>query len=280
MNRKITSYLDNISSKLKVNLLVMILALLIYLFWYICGLGELLLALPNIKISLGHIGYMGLLFLPAFLIIENEFLQKWWIFFSSLSLLDLINLIYITNGKQEQLPYNFFSSTFLSILIMLFIITFFFGISKSITTVDFKIKFKELLTVVYSSLFFIFVYHISNIWLVSQEIENKDRSLFINNLEIHHINYGILLLIFVPFLFKYISRVSGKLKLLGFIFIGFIYGTVFDECFYYMNEFKSEDLYDKLYLNDIPIMLVSLIIMVISFFIWFYMLKKQKDKNV
>jgi len=280
MNKKITSYLDNISYKLKINLLVMILALLVYIFWYIYGLGEFLLTLPNIKISLGHIGYIGLLFLPAFLIIENIFLQKWWIFFSSLSLLDLLNLIYITNGKSEQLPYDFFSSTFLFILIILFIITFFFGISKSITTIDFKIKFKELLTIVYSSLFFILIYHSSNIWLVSKGIENKDRSLFINNLEIHHINYGIFLLIFVPFLFKYISRLSNKLKLLGFIFIGFIYGTVFDECFYYMNEFKSENLYDKLYLNDITIMLISLIIMVISFFIWFYMLKKQKDKNV
>jgi hypothetical protein len=267
--------------------------------------------LPNIKISLGHIGYIGLLFLPAFLVIENSFLQKWWIFFSSLSLLDLINLIYITNGKLEKLPYSFFSSTFMVLVGTLFFITIFFSISKSMTTVNFKIKFKELMLVVYSSFFFVFVYHLSNMWL-SLEINNRERSLFINNLEIHHINYGISLLIIVPFLFKYVSRLSiadrklnklkwssqyrkfsiteyqhyyqyqkliyilKKLKFFGFVFIGFIYGTVFDECFYYMNEFRGEIQYDKLYLNDTVIIWVSLAIIGISFFIWFYSLKKQK----
>ena len=280
MNSKIISYLDNISSKLKINFIIMILALIIYLFWYLCGISEFILNFQNIKISLGHISYMGLLFLPAYLVIENDLLQKLWIFFSSLSLLDLINLIYITNGKLEQLPYNFFSSTFLFILIILFFIVIFFAISKSITTVDFKTKFKDLLIVIYSSVFFVFIYHLSNIWLVSKNIKNIDRSLFINNLEIHHINYGIFLLIFVPFLFKYISRLSNKLKFLGFTFIGFIYGTVFDESFYYMNEFKTEIQYDKLYLNNIFILLISLIIMIVSFFIWFYILKKQKEKNV
>jgi len=279
MNKKITSYLEQVLSKLKGNLFVMILSIMVYLLYYMCGVENFVLSFSYLKLSLGHIGYIGLLFIPAFLVIEKDILQKLWIFFSGLVLLDLQNLIYITNGKIEIIPTSFYSSIFLTIIICLFLITVFFGISKSITTIDFKIKFKNLLLVLYSSIFFIMVYHISNIWLVSKGVENRDRSLFIHGLEIHHINYGVILLIFVPFLFKYISRLSKKLQILGYSFIGFIYGTVFDECFYYMNEYKSEKQYDELYLNDIPIILISLIIMTISFFIWFFILKKQKDFN-
>ena len=134
---------------------------------------------------------------------------------------------------------------------------------------------KNLLYIIFFISLTILFYHISNIWLYSQGVANKDRSIFINNLEIHHIDYGVILLIFVPFLFKYFNKYSKKFYFFAYAFIGFIYGTVFDECFYYMNTYKSEEQFDKLYLNSISVMVISVIIIAVSFGSWFYFLKKK-----
>lgn len=281
-NKKILSYIDKLSIKLKLNLLVLFLALTIYTFWYFCDL-ESLFFYSYLHISLGHIGYVGLLLIPAFLIIENEYLQKWWIFFSGLALLDLPVLMYITNDKP--IDNSIFSSSInLTILIFLFLITALYGISKSITSIDFITKKKDLWIVFFSSLFFISIYHGSNYYLKEvAKKTNDERSIFIeyinsygilDRLEFHHINYGIILLVLVPFLFKYASNLSHIYRFLAYIFIGFIYGTVFDECFYYM----LQSVNDEVYFHLIPT-IASLIIMGMSFIIWFYIIKKKKDFN-
>ena len=196
------SYLNSISSKLKLNLLVMILALLIYILWYSCNIGDYF-SFKYLHISLGHIGYLGLLFIPAFCVIDKEILQRLWIFFSSLTLLDLQNMMYITNNQSFKNENIFFNSITLTMLIFLFLIVTIYGVSKSISSKNFITKWKDLIIVTSSSLLFIFIYHGINI--INREIPNKERSCYIGTLECHHINYGILLLIFVPFLFKYIS---------------------------------------------------------------------------
>ena len=117
------------------------------------------------------------------------------------------------------------------------------------------------------------LYHSINI--LNRDIPNDERSIYIANLEIHHINIGIILLLWIPFLFKYLPRFSKNIyKKLGYIFIGFIYGTVFDESFYYI----LQNLNDEQYF-DITVTLFSFIIMLTSFFIWFYYLRKEKKHD-
>ncbi|HIP62158.1 MAG TPA: hypothetical protein EYG98_06340, partial [Sulfurovum sp.] len=93
------AYLISTSGKLQSNLFLIILSLIIYTLWYLYGL-ERLFSYSYLHLSLGHIGYLGLLLIPAFLVIENSFLQKLWIFFAGLALLDLPTLMYITNNKD------------------------------------------------------------------------------------------------------------------------------------------------------------------------------------
>lgn len=270
-NEKILSHINKLSIQLKLNLLVFLLSLAIYTFWYFCDLGSLF-SYSYLHISLGHIGYLGLLLIPAFLVIENKYLQKWWIFFSGLALLDLPVLMYITNNKPIDSSI-FFSSINLTILIFLFLITIFYGISKSITKIGFVANKKNLLIIFISSFIFMSIYHGTNYYLKEiMGILNEKRSIFIGGLEFHHINYGIILLTLVPFLFKYASRLSSIYRFLVYIFIGFIYGTVFDECVYYM----LQDINDVTYQYPIPI-LASVIIMCASFTLWFYIINRKKD---
>lgn len=97
----------------------------------------------------------------------------------------------------------------------------------------------------------------------------------INGLEFHHINYGIILLVIVPFLFNYLYNFkSKKYKLLGYSFIGFIYGTVFDEAYYYMLQEISDNAY-----FEISTTLASLGIMILAFMIWFFVLQRKILKS-
>ncbi|HIP13800.1 MAG TPA: hypothetical protein EYG73_13915 [Arcobacter sp.] len=270
MENNLKDYLVDISSKLKMNLLIAFLAFLIYVVWYTCEINKYF-SFSHLHISLGHIGYTGLLIIPAFLVIDKVFLQKLWIFFSTLALLDLPNLLYITNNQ----PINnslFFSSLTITILIILFFLATLLGTSKSVSSNPITTSWKDLRLVVLSSLVFIIIYHsINSINSILRATPNDERSIYIANLEFHHINIGIILLLWIPFLFKYIPRLSKKIyKILGYIFVGFIYGTIFDESFYYMLNNVSDDNY-----FDILITLTSLIITIISFYIWFYYLKKE-----
>ena len=266
---EIISLLENISSKLKLNFLALVSALLLYSFWYLFNIGKYF-SFSSVYISLGHVGYLCLLLIPAFLIFEKELLQKIWIFFSGLALLDLIPMIYITNNRSPY-EYSFLNSTTLFIIIVLFLISTLYGISSSPNTKNLIVKTRDLLTVLYSSLFFIFIYHGTNI--LNRDIPNEERSVMINGLEFHHINYGIALLVIVPFLFKYIYYFkSKKSKIFGYIFIGFIYGTVFDEAYYYMLQEVSDDAY-----FEISIILASLGIMALSLTIWFFILNRRNS---
>lgn len=263
------SYLDSVSLKLKIDLLLMLLAILIYMGWYILNIGAYF-SFTYLHISVGHFGYMGLLFTPAFFVIENNFLQKIWIFFTSLTLLDLQNMMYITNDLSLNMDNIFFNSVNIIILMLLFLLVTLFGTSKSISSKGFVTKWKDLMIVMISSFIIILIYHAIN--LLIREIPNEDRSCYIGGLECHHINYGILLLVIVPFIFKFVSRLDlVAFKVLGYIFIGLIYGTVFDESFYYMLQDVSDNNY-----FDILVTLISIMIMLISFFIWFYYLIKVK----
>jgi hypothetical protein len=273
-NKKIFYYLNKLSLKLNLNLVVLLLSIAIYTLWYLCGIEDLL-SFSYIHISLGHIGYIGLLFLPAFLIIENNYLQKWWIFFSGLALLDLPTLVFITNGKPIENSI-FFSSISLTILFFLFLISTLYAISVPIKNKNLVVGKKDLYVVFISSLFFMIVYHGMNLYLkVIKDIPNQERSFYIGGLEFHHINYGIILLILIPFIYKYTTKLSGAYSFLSYIFIGFIYGTVFDEAFYYM----LQDVSDDAYFHSIPI-IASLSITLFSFIFWRYsFLKKKGEKN-
>ena len=246
-------------------------AFLIYILWYSCEMN-LLFSFTYLHISLGHIGYISLLLIPAFFVIDNMYFQKLWIFFSTLTLLDLPNLLYITNNQ----PINnsiFFSSLTIIILITLFFLANLLGISKSMLSTPVTTKYKDLIIVGLSSLVFIIIYHGLNNF--SRHIPNNERSIYIANLEFHHINIGIILLIWVPFMFKYISRISKRIcKILGYIFIGFIYGTVFDESFYYMLQNVSDENYFNMLITS-----TTLLITIVSFIVWFYYQKKGGEHD-
>ena len=205
LNRDI-EYMTEVAIKLKYNFFVLLLGLVLYIFWYHYGLSGNF-TYKTLHIHLGHIGYIILLLMPSFLVIENNFLQRTWVFFSGLAILDLLNLVYITNNYKPD------AFTGYTIIIFIFLIFFAFtlSISKSITSKDFSIKKESLLIVFLSSLFFMIVYHCSNFYLnVIENIKNEDRSILIRGLEIHHINYGIVLLVFIPLFFKYFASYQRK----------------------------------------------------------------------
>ena len=263
------AYLISTSGKLQSNIFLIILSLTIYTLWYLCGL-ERLFSYSYLHLSLGHIGYLGLLLIPAFLAIENSFLQKLWIFFAGLALLDLPTLVYITNNKDIDNSI-FLSSINFTIIIFISLTAMLYSISKSQTSTNSIIRIRDLIIIFLSSAFFISLYHGVNYYLKEiKNIANIDRSVFIGNLEFHHINYGIILLVLVPFLFRYTSKLSGIYMYLGYIFIGFIYASVFDEAFYYM----LQDVSDNAYFAILP-NFISFSIMITSFTIWFFIVKKN-----
>jgi uncharacterized membrane protein YqjE len=215
-------------------------------------------------------GYLGLLIVPAFLVIDEHFLQKLWIFFTGLTILDLPPLMYIVNSKMID-SYIYTSSITLTILAYLSLIAMLYGISKSTKSINVKTEPKIVLLVFSSSLFFAIAYHGLNFYLKNYEkIPNEERSIFINGLEFHHINYGLVLLVLVPFLFKYASKLSSLKATSMYLFISFIYGTVFDECYYYM----LSDMTDAAYLYP-SVMGIQLLFMIIVFAVWYYIIKRK-----
>jgi len=272
MNQKIViSKLEQTIALLKSNISVLLLAIVIYILWYNCFLSKIVLSLQYYNISLGHIGYIGLLIVPFFLIFKFDIFKKLWIFFSALAILDLKNLIYITNEKIDKIYSHLFDSYSIAAITLLFLLTSYLTIAKDKDLISSKIK---LVYVFFSSIFFMFVYHFSNYYMKEiKHISNEDRSIMINGLEIHHINYGIILLVFLPIVLKIISKVSNKLALILLnIYIGFIYGTVFDEAYYYMLKKVSDEAY--LYLSVIG---VQVLITIIIFALWKYFLVKAKN---
>jgi hypothetical protein len=147
-----------------------------------------------------------------------------------------------------------------------------YGVSKHTDTTRFKTQPKSIYLVFLSSLFFMLLYHGLNYYLkLYKNVPNEERSIFINGLEFHHINYGLIFLILVPFLFKYASHFTKLFSSLTYLFIGFIYGTVFDECYYYMLSNMTDDAY--LYPN---IFFTQIICMSFVCLFWFYLLKKEE----
>ncbi|HHB52747.1 MAG TPA: hypothetical protein ENK75_06920 [Saprospiraceae bacterium] len=264
------TYFENISKQFTNNLVLLFIGVIFYILWYVWGF-DTLLSFEYLHITIGHIGYLGLLFTPAFLIFHNQRYKNLWIFFSTITLLDLQNMMYITNNESYIIGNVLFNSIMLSMLILIFIVAIVFDIFKDLYDTNWKTTRQELGGVVCSSLFFIIVYHGVNIFL--KEVPNEERSCYLGSLECHHINYGIVLLVFIPLVFKYVSKQSSrKLKFLGLMYIGFVYGTVFDESFYYM----LQDVNDKSYF-DFSVTSFSLLIMLIALLIWFYNLRKENN---
>jgi hypothetical protein len=263
-------YLDNNLKNIKSNLFLLFASLLTYVFWYTFNIGGLF-TYSFFHISLAHIGYFILLLIPSFCITNNSFFQKLWIFFSGLTILDLPPLMYIANNKDID-PSIFTSSITFIIIIFLALISMIYGLSDLKQNIYTQIKSKNIILIFSSSLFFITLYHGSNYYLkIYKNIPNEERSIFINGLEFHHINYGLTLLIFIPMLFKYASKLSSLKAILIYLFIGFIYGTIFDECYYYMLNDMTDDAY--LYSSVIGI---QLLFMMIVFSLWYYINKREK----
>lgn len=166
---QIAAYLEHVSHKLKQNLLVLVSVLLLYSFWYLFDIGKYL-SFSYLHISLGHIGYLGLSLIPAFLVLEKESLQKIWIFFAGIALLDLIPMVYITNNKSPY-EYSFLNSSTIVIVFALFFLAILYGLSKSRNNKNLIVKAKDLLIVVSSSVISIAAYHGIN--LLNRDIPRR-----------------------------------------------------------------------------------------------------------
>ncbi|NKQ40699.1 MAG: hypothetical protein HF962_03925, partial [Sulfurovum sp.] len=197
------------------------LALAIFYLWSL-STNYLGLSIGELDIHLGNFAYMGLLFLSIYLTKKKNIIRSLWIFFSTLASLDMLALMYIKN--EENIPSNFlYDFPILYIILISMLITFF--IRKVSYNIDFVPK-KSIFIIFIFSILTMLIYHGANYYLkVIKNVPNEDRSIFIGDLEFHHINYGLLLLIFLPLFFKLAQNSFSKSSFYIYAFIGFIYGT-------------------------------------------------------
>ena len=189
----------------------------------------------HLHISIGHLAYLSLLILLPF-----RFQMHWiWMVSSTLALLDLLHLIYQTNDLKipSWSQYTLFIMGTVLLLLML-------AIALSHIKQNTTVSRQSTVVIAFSAVIAMSVYHLINVYLkFVQHVPNEQRSIMIGGLEIHHINYGIILLTFVPLLFYAKEKMANFFSFVILILIGLIYGTVFDESFYYMLDAVTDDAY-------------------------------------
>ena len=214
-------------------------SLIIFYLWSL-STNYLGFEIGELDIHLGNITYISLIFLSIYLVKNKNIVKSLWIFFSTLALLDMTSLMYIKN--QKHIPTNFlYNLPIISIILISLLITV---LAKKINFKINKLAKKNILTIFTFSIIAMIIYHGSNYYLkVVKHVPNEDRSIFIGDLEFHHINYGLALLILLPLFYKIAQNVSSKISFLVYAFIGFIYGTVIDESYYYMLKNVTDEAY-------------------------------------
>ena len=180
----------------------------------------------------------------------------------------MTSLMYIKN--QKHIPTNFlYDFPIIDIILISLLITI---LTKKI---DFKINNlakKNILTMFIFSIIAMIIYHGSNYYLkIVKHVPNEDRSIFIGDLEFHHINYGLALLVLLPLFYKIAQNVSSKISFFIYAFIGFIYGTVIDESYYYM----LKDVTDEAYLYP-HVVIIQFIFSIIIFLLMIIVNKRKK----
>ncbi len=221
-------------SSIQKNFTAILLGGLLYGIW-ILFVKKGYVPIGHFHISIGHLGYLILLSLHPFRI-------KWhpaWTAAATLALLDLLHLIYLTNDRTTP-PISRYLIYMLGATLVLLLMVWTLERIKS----DTFVSGQSTIVVALSALITISTYHLINFYLkYVQHVPNEQRSIMIGGLEIHHINYGIILLVFVPLLFHATKKSVNLLSVMSLVFIGFIYGTVFDESFYYMLDAVTDDAY-------------------------------------
>ncbi len=104
----------------------------------------------------------------------------------------------------------------------------------------------------------ILVYQAHNRFLRHLGVPNKERSLFIGEIEIHHINWGIILLVIVVLLWPASRPDPSSRRLVLLLALGTSLGMIWDQWFYYM----LADVTDDAYFHPITPMSALLILMV------------------
>ena len=263
--------------KIKINLYSFTKEIEVYIFYFLAltlfylwnlSTNYLGFEIGELDIHLGNIAYISLILLSVYLVKSKNIIKSLWIFFSTLSLLDMTSLMYIKN--QKHIPTNFlYDFPIIDIILISLLITV---LTKKI---DFKINNlakKNILTMFIFSIIAMIIYHGSNYYLkIVKHVPNEDRSIFIGDLEFHHINYGLALLVLLPLLYKIAQNVSSKISFFIYAFIGFIYGTVIDESYYYM----LKDVTDEAYLYP-HVVIIQFIFSIIIFLLMINVNKRKK----
>lgn len=193
------------------------------------------IVLFHLHISIGHFAYLLLLIL-----LPSRLQMHWiWMVSSTLALLDLLHLIYQTNDLKIPAWPHYALFTMGAILLLLIL-----AIALNHIKQDITIDRQATVVMALSAIIAMSIYHLINVYLkFVQHVPNEQRSIMIGGLEIHHINYGIVFLVFVPLLFHATKKTAGFFSVAILILIGLIYGTVFDESFYYMLDAVTDDAY-------------------------------------
>lgn len=216
------------------NVTAILFGIFLFLIWmFVADAGYI--ALFHLHVSIGHLAYLSLLVLLPF-----RLQTHWiWIASSTLALLDLLHLIYQTNDLKPPSWSQY--SLFIMIAVLLLLVL---AIALSRIKQDIAVSRQSTVIIAFSTIFAMSVYHLINVYLkFVQLVPNEQRSIMIGGLEIHHINYGIILLAFVPLLCHAKEKTTGIFSFAILILIGLIYGTVFDESFYYMLDAVTDDAY-------------------------------------
>lgn len=240
----------------------------------------------KLKISLTQLPYIFyiVMFLFPFFILGGKINQRVWFFITTIVLFFLpYYTFWINNLKIDFDIANSWSFGFI-ILNIIVAILLNFGNIKEI-----KFNKKELWIIFITSIGLILFMQISTYIMMNvYGIANEDRSLFLYkniykfNMEIHHINYGIIGVILIPVMAKVFSGVlhNKYIRYIFFIICGIFYGMIWDEWFYYM----YADVSDKAYMSSSTYILAVMGV-VISYISWtvfikiFYKNKKEMVLN-
>ena len=105
-----------------------------------------------------------------------------------------------------------------------------------------RICSREILTIFLVALTVIAFFSISNRILLALDVPNDQRSLVVLNTEIHHLTWGLFILVGVGFSWRWVSG-NVMMRRVVVVIHGVGYGCLWDEWFFYMRQDMTDEAY-------------------------------------
>jgi len=233
-----------------------------------------------LKIYIGHIFYVILLSFPFFLLYKKSYYKKTiniiWIVLTTAVLVSLPYLLFLTN--EIKIDIDKVDNILLGLIVFQIFNLYLFNKKQKEKLSFYEKDIKIILLVAIMLILFLQIstFIMNDIY----HIDNEHRSAFLyqcvygKKLELHHINYGLIGIIFLPSLIKVFSIYAKKYSIILTIVLGIFYGMVWDEWLYYMYKHVTDAAY-----RSLATIISSFIGMYFTYLIWILFLQKWKQSN-